>query len=472
MSGPAANDRVPPPFPYGPLYPFPSRFATVGRRMADGSASPGHRMHYVDEGTGPVVVCLHGNPTWGFLFRNLIARLRKDFRVIVPDHVGCGLSDQPQDVFFSADDRIAHLEELVEQLGVGRFSLVMHDWGGPIGTGLAVRRPADIERLVYFNTTLAETALLPGMIRRAASPMIGRLLTQHTARFVKLLTSFGVVHAMPEEIRQGYHRPYRTRDSRRAIWGFVRDIPFSRSHPTAALMDDMVARLPALAAKPVKIIWGMNDPCFHPAILRHVAARFPQADVVEIPAASHLVLEDAAEQSIEAVHAFLQPLRSDLGADQAVASHVVPPAPHAVRCSEPAEARPSANGLYAALQSAAAAAPWVSAVTKVSFPRWSDRPRYDAIDFAALSARINAYEHGLASAGLRAAERVIMLVRPGADFLALSYAVMGRGAVPVFIDPGMGVDAVVACMKEAEPSGFIGVPKAHLLRLKAAGRFR
>ncbi|MEI7780709.1 MAG: alpha/beta fold hydrolase, partial [Planctomycetota bacterium] len=436
-------------------------------------------MHYVDEGSGPVVVCLHGNPTWGFLFRNLIARLRQDFRVIVPDHVGCGLSDQPADVFFRAADRIGHLEELLEQLGIGQFSLVMHDWGGPIGTGLAVRRPAAIERLVYFNTTLAETALLPGMIRRAASPLIGRTLTQHTMRFVKLLTSFGVVHALPEEIRQGYHRPYRTHASRRAIWGFVRDIPFSRSHPTAALMDDMVARLPELAHKPVKILWGMKDPCFHPEILRHVAARFPQADVVRIPDASHLVLEDAAEQSVASVHDFLRPLASNTG--------VVPPAaslaagrglgsgadnaPHGARCDTAADPRPPANGLYAALQAAAAAAPWVSAVTKVSFPRWSSRPHYDAIDFAALAARINAYEHGLAAAGLRAAERVIMLVTPGADFLALSYAVMGRGAVPVFIDPGMGVDAVVACMQEAEPSGFIGVPRAHLLRLKAAELF-
>jgi olefin beta-lactone synthetase len=429
-------------------------------------------MHYVDEGSGPVVVCLHGNPTWGFLFRNLIARLRQDFRVIVPDHVGCGLSDQPKNVSFTAADRIAHLEELLEQLGVIRFSLVMHDWGGPIGTGLAVRRPADIERLVYFNTTLAEMDLLPGMIRRAASPLIGRLLTQHTMRFVKLLTSFGAVHTLSPEIKDGYHRPYRTRDSRRAIWGFVRDIPFGPSHPTAPLMDDMVARLPSLAAKPVKIIWGMNDPCFHPGILRHVAARFPQADVVEIPAASHLVLEDAADQSIAAVAAFLQPVVAAFGSKPAAERHVVHAAPLDVRSDTAAEVRSPVNGLYASLHAAAAAAPWVSAVTKVSFPRWSDRPQYDAIDFAALSARINAYENGLAAAGLRAAERVIMLVTPGADFLALSYAVMGRGAVPVFIDPGMGVDAVVACMREAQPTGFIGVPKAHLLRLKAAELFR
>ena len=379
--------------------------------------------------------------------------------MIVPDHIGCGLSDQPGDVCFRAGDRIGHLEDLLAELGVSRFSLVMHDWGGPLGTGLAVRRPADVERLVYFNTTLAEMALLPGMIRRAAAPVIGRLLTQDTMQFLKLLTSFGVVQAMPEEVKRGYLRPYRSRAGRRAIWGFVQDIPFSPSHPTAPLMDDMVARLPALADTPVKIIWGMKDPCFHPGILRQVAARFPQAEVVRVPDASHLVLEDAPGRSIAAVREFLGP------------APVVAPAATAPPLTA-AASRVSAGGLYEALRSAATAMPWVSAVTKVSFPRWRATPQYDTLDFGSLAARIDAYEHGLMEAGLRAAERVIMLVTPGADFLALSYAVMGRGAVPVFIDPGMGVDAVVACMREAEPSGFIGVPRAHLLRLKAGELFR
>ena len=89
----------------------------MGRGSAAGG-SQGHRMHYVDEGSGPVVVCLHGNPTWGFLFRNLIAALRDDFRVIVPDHIGCGLSDQPGDVCFRAGDRIGHLEDLLTELGI------------------------------------------------------------------------------------------------------------------------------------------------------------------------------------------------------------------------------------------------------------------------------------------------------------------------------------------------------------------
>ena len=207
-------DHEPPSFPYGPSYPFRSRFATVGQGDGgNGPRGPGHRMHFIDEGRGPVVVCLHGNPTWGFLFRNLVASLRHRHRVIVPDHVGCGLSARPADVLFRAADRIDHLEALFDELGIRSFSLVMHDWGGPIGTGLAVRRPEDVERLVYFNTTLAEMDLLPGIIRRAASPLIGRILTQHTMHFVKLLTSLGVVHSLPRESQTGCETP---RAARRA----------------------------------------------------------------------------------------------------------------------------------------------------------------------------------------------------------------------------------------------------------------
>jgi acyl-CoA synthetase (AMP-forming)/AMP-acid ligase II/pimeloyl-ACP methyl ester carboxylesterase len=453
------------------LYPFRSRFLAVGR----GPGAPsGHRLHYVDEGSGPVVVCLHGNPTWGFQFRRLIADLRGDFRVIVPDQIGCGLSDKPADILFGAVDRIAHLEELFAHLGIGRFSLVMHDWGGPIGTGLAVRRPDDVERLVYLNTMLAETALLPPMIRMAASPRVGRWLTQHSRWFLKLLVSQGVARGLSADVREGYLHPYPTRASRTAIWGFVRDIPFKASHPTHAVMEEMVSRLPLLAEKPVKLVWGMRDPCFHPEILRHVAARFRAPEVVRIADASHLVIEDAPQRVVAEVGMFLRAAAAESAPAPALDRPDAAGGPTVAvsAAADQAEPRLASGGLYAALQSAAAAAPWVAAVTRASFPRWSRAPKYDAINFAALSARIHAYEHGLASSGLRAAERVIMLVSPGADFLALSYAVMGRGAVPVFIDPGMGIDAVLACMREAEPSGFIGVPKAHLLRLKAAGLFR
>lgn len=451
MSGDGAIDPDPQSPVYGPAYPFHSRFVTVGKDRETGV----HRMHLVDEGSGPVVVCLHGNPTWGFLFRNLVAGLRHAFRVIVPDHVGCGLSDRPAGPCLRAADRVGHLEDLLDRLGIDRFSLVMHDWGGPLGTALAVRRPAAVERLVYFNTCLAETDLLPSFIRLAASPAVGRVLTEYTDRFVKLLTSQGVVSPLPDEIRRGYHRPYRTRHDRRAIWGFVRDIPFSRSHPTAAVMADMIARLPDIAAKPVKIIWGMRDPCFHAGIFDRVAARFPHADIVRIPDASHLVPEDAAGLCVQGVRGFLEPLAgghgsgitADVSDDEAV------------------------EGLTGGLRRAAAAAPWATAVTKVAFSAGA-APHYAAIDFATLLARVEARARGLAAAGLRAGERVIMFVTPGAEFLALSHAVMRCGGVPVFIDPGMGRDAVVACMREAEPRGFIGVPRAHLLRLAAADVFR
>lgn len=450
MSGAAASAA--PAHPYGPAYPFPSRFITLG----GGAAVAGLRMHYVDEGSGPVVVCLHGNPTWGFMFRNLVARLRRACRLIVPDHVGCGLSDKPVAALFRAADRVAHLEELLDRLGINRFSLVMHDWGGPLGTGLAVRRPAAVERLVYLNTTLAETELLPAMIRRAAAPLLGRALTQHTPWFLGLLTSLGAVRPLPEEVAAAYHAPFPTRASRRAIWGFVRDIPLSRSHPTAAVMDDMVARLPAVAHLPVKIVWGMQDPCFHPGILERIVARFPRADVVRVPDASHLVIEDAPDRVLAEVSDFLRSR-----ADAAAPSR-----------SDSASHFAAAGGLVQALSAAAEETPWIAAATTATAAGRAGRPGCRAVDFGALAARIDDYGRGLAAVGLGPGDRVIMLVPPGADFLALSYGIMSRGGVPVFIDPGIGGDAVVECMHDAAARGFVAVPRAHLLRLKAPDLFR
>ena len=424
-------------------YPFQANFMTVGK--GGGAAALGFQMHYVDEGSGPVVICLHGNPTWGFFFRHLITELKNDFRVIVPDHIGCGLSAHPANAHFRAADRIAHLQELLVHLGIERFSLVMHDWGGPIGTGLAVRTIQAVERMVYFNTTLAETALLPAMIRRAAAPLIGNFLTKQTMRFLKLMTRFGVASSMPLDVKQGYYFPYATRARRTAIWDFVQDITFQSSHPSYRIMREMVAKLPELADVPVKIIWGLRDPCFHLEVFKRVAAYFPHADIVKIPHASHLVLEDAPQLTITEVRDFLTAIPKAASPSP----RLVPP-----------------GGLYGAFQAAAAAVPLVAAATRATFPRLSRTPRYETLSFRALADRVCRYENGLAALGLLPGERVIMLVSPGADFLALSYAVMGRGGVPVFIDPGMGVEAVVACIREARPSGFIGVPKAHLLRLK------
>ena len=125
------------------LYPFESNFLEL---------EDGLKMHYIDEGEGEVLLMLHGNPTWSFYYRNLIQSFQKKYRCIAPDHIGCGLSDKPQDYNYTLSTHIDNLEQLVNSLGLKDITLVMHDWGGSIGMGLAVRQPKLIKRLIIFNT--------------------------------------------------------------------------------------------------------------------------------------------------------------------------------------------------------------------------------------------------------------------------------------------------------------------------------
>jgi acyl-CoA synthetase (AMP-forming)/AMP-acid ligase II/pimeloyl-ACP methyl ester carboxylesterase len=399
-----------------------------------------------------VVLCLHGNPTWCFLYRNVIRELRGSFRVIAPDFLGCGLSDRTPGVRFKAVDRINQLQEFVKALGLKSFSMVMHDWGGPLGTGFMLRQLDSIERIVYLNTTLTETESLPPIIKLAAMPVVGKALTRHTATFVKLTTSMGAYKRLTPDVKEGYLAPYATRRQRDAIWDFVDDIPFDTNHPTYSQMGEIAAGLPDVARKPVKIIWGLRDPCFHREMLSKVAAHFPQADILEIADASHLVLDDAPQVAIPAIKEFLSrplPAQGD------------PSPPEAVR------EEGSIHVIYDQVMRIAEEQPTLSAVIT---PRWVRDPingsalHYAHTTYGELSKLVNQYQRGLADAGLAPGDRVLMLVQPGADFLALSVAVAGRGATPVFVDPGIGLERLSKCIQDAAPHAFIGSPKAQILR--------
>ena len=415
----------------------------------------GLKLAYIDEGprdARDAVILLHGNPTWSFYYRELIALLAPHVRVIAPDHIGCGRSDHPTDRHFKAADRVAHLEKLIEHLGLTSFSLVVHDWGGPIGSGLAVRHVDMVKRLVYLNTTLTETESLPGIIKKAASWLTGPFITKYTMRFLKLMTGFGVVKRLPQEVVDGYYAPYQTVARRTAIWDFVQDIPFDSAHPTHAELVDLGSRLPNLRDKPVLIYWGLRDPCFHRGMLTQVSSHFPQARVVELANASHLVLEDMSAEAKADIVSFLT------GAE--------------VRAPV---ADSTGLGLYGSFMKVAKEAPSADAVVT---PRVRERLgnereiSYHRLSFAELAARVWQYERGLQDLGLRKGDKVLMLVPPGPEFLALAYSVMGRGAIPVFVDPGMGVDNLARCIAEAAPDAMIGGPKAQLLRLLKRRSFR
>ena len=430
------------PFPKNEL-PYTSRYAQVD----------GYKMHYLDEGSGPVVVMVHGNPTWCFFFRNLVEKLKETHRVIVPDQLGCGLSERPVGRKFRARDRIEHLKSLVDSLGLQKFSIIMHDWGGPIGTGMALDYKERIEKIVYFNTTLTEIESLPPIIKKASTPGIGTVLTKYTKRFLRFMLDLGAAKKVPKNVQRGYLYPYQTIKDRSAIWEFVEDIPFKEDHPTYPELLTMAKRLPEFADKPVKIIWGLKDPCFHPNMLSKVSRHFPQAQVVELQNASHLLLEDEPEVVSKEVLTFLNNSSVSNEKDKNTGASKMKAHTFFDKFNTWALAHP---------QQDAAIIPNFSGAGKVSYQKYT---------YSQLREIVCSYNRGFTKLGLKSGDRVLFLVAPGLEFLALTYGVMSVGAIPIFIDPGISREYLFECLQDIESDAFVGSPKAHLLRLANKSAF-
>lgn len=289
---------IAPPASLKTLYPFESRFLDLG----------GIRYHYLDEGRGEPIVMLHGNPTWSFYYRRLILALRHNYRVIVPDHVGCGLSDKPQTYGYTLEQHIANLEALMGALGLEKITLVMHDWGGPIGMGYAVRQPAKVRRLVIFNTAAFWLPRIPWFLRLCRLPILGSLVVRRLNLFAISALSVACRRSerMSKEIRGGYLAPYGSYADRVAILRFVQDIPVNARHRTYALLRSIEEGLKQFEGLPVLIIWGGRDPVFTDFFLESWKRRFPRAAVKRVAEAGHYVVEDAHELIIPWLDEFLE----------------------------------------------------------------------------------------------------------------------------------------------------------------------
>jgi cis-3-alkyl-4-acyloxetan-2-one decarboxylase len=283
------------------LFPFESRFYDHS----------GLRQHYVDEGQGAPIVMLHGNPTWSFMYRTLIADLRDSYRVIAPDHIGCGLSDKPDDTRYTYNlaQRVRDLSDLLEGVGVTRdITLVVHDWGGLIGLAWAVRHPESVNRLVVFNTAafpIPAPTRLPLSIRVCRDTALGAFLVRRFNAFSALASRFGPQHRLTAEVRHAYIAPYNSRANRIATLRFVQDIPLGPEHPSFEIVRDTAGRLDSLGSRPVLICWGERDFVFNRHFLDEWIRRFPSAEVHRFPDAGHYVLEDAADQIVPIVRSFL-----------------------------------------------------------------------------------------------------------------------------------------------------------------------
>jgi pimeloyl-ACP methyl ester carboxylesterase len=273
----------------------------------------GLKLHYLDEGSGDPVVMVHGNPSWSIYYRRLLEALKGDHRCIVPDHIGCGLSDKPDDsqYTFTLKSRVDDLEALLEHLGVNQnITLVVHDWGGLIGMGYATRHPEAIKRLVILNTAAFHLPPgkkdIPQLLHFCRDSKLGGYLVEHFNAFSVGASLIGCTwHPMNRHLRAAYQFPYQAPGNRLATLRFIQDIPLAPTDPAWDELHRIQDRVELFEQTPTLICWGMKDFVFDKDYLAEWERRLPQAQVHRFEQAGHYVLEDAAAEIIPLVQEFV-----------------------------------------------------------------------------------------------------------------------------------------------------------------------
>lgn len=271
------------------LYPFESHWHTSG----------GAPLHYLDEGKGPAVLMLHGNPTWSFAYRNVIRELSGRCRAIAPDYPGFGLSGHPEGYGYSPAEHAAAVGELVDALALDRFVLVAQDWGGPIGMAIAAARPERVAGFVIGNTWCWGTTPSMWLFSKLLGGALGRYLILRHNLFADALVK-GALAGDPEpdpRVLAAYTAPFPDAESRVGTWQLPRAITRERRW-----IRSVEARLDPLRDRPVELIWGERDPLFSkPSFDTRWREHFPAANTERIPDAGHFVQEDRPDRVAAAV---------------------------------------------------------------------------------------------------------------------------------------------------------------------------
>jgi haloalkane dehalogenase len=273
------------------LFPFESRWF-------DSSVGP---VHYIDEGRGPTLLLLHGNPDWSFLYRKIVVGLRGEFRCVVPDYPGFGLSVHPTGYGYTPAEHARVVGELVDHLDLDGMVVMGQDWGGPIGMDVASRRPDRVRGLVMGNTWFWPDD--SRMIRMFSIVMGSRPMQRLIRRrnfFVSPLMKRSLRAKVSEEEFAHYADVVPTADSREGIAVFPVEI--MRSHPWLGELEERVSA--ELADKPVVLVFGRKDPALaSDSIIGHWRTRFPDATYLDLPDAGHYIQEDAPDEIIAAIRA-------------------------------------------------------------------------------------------------------------------------------------------------------------------------
>ncbi len=412
----------------------------------------------LDNGATPrlgTLLCVHGNPTWSYLWRHLLAALSDGWRVVAPDHLGMGFSERT-DSQRSLAQRVADLTALTETLGIeGPVVTVAHDWGGPISLGWALAHRDRVRGVVLANTAVHQPgrSAPPALIRLARTPVLRDGVCVSTPVFVRSATALSR-RPLADAVRDAFAAPYGTTARRHAVGDFVADIPLESDHPSAAALGGIRDGLPHLADVPVLLLWGPCDPVFSDRYLCDLLSRLPHADVQRYEGASHLVTEDAP-RSADAIARWVEDL------DEV---RTAPPASGHGRVTAGSNFRSSAGRTAPATTGQAPF--WAALTDRAVDPATSTStaivelgPRRRRVTFGQLEAGVRDLAVGLAATGVRAGDRVAMLVPPGPELAAALYACWRIGAVVVIADAGLGVRPLGRALRGAGPNHVIGIAR-------------
>ena len=274
---------------------------------------PSLSMNYLDEGPrdGEVVVMVHGNPSWSYYWRTLVAGLSDKYRCIVPDHIGMGLSDKPDDsrYEYTLQSRVDDLDALLKHLDItGPVTLAVHDWGGMIGFGWALSHHEQVKRLVVLNTAafpMPAAKKMPWQIALGRHWKIGEWIIRTFNAFSSGASWLGVERKMPADVRRAYVSPYNSYANRISTIRFMQDIPLSPADKAWSLLERAGKALPSFADRPAFLGLGLRDLVFDHHFLKGFQAALPQAQVHAFEDAGHYVLEDKQDVLVPEIRAFL-----------------------------------------------------------------------------------------------------------------------------------------------------------------------
>ena len=267
-------------------------------------------MHFVDEGSGEPVVMVHGDPTWGYLYRNFIPVLSQRRRCVVPDQMGMGKSANPQErSLYRLQQHRANLEALLLHLDLHDITLVLHDWGGPVGLGVATRHPERIKRLVLMNTWAFAPwpgGPFPRLLELIRSERGEAFVLQKNGYLEPALRGT-TYHSeqLTKIVMEAYRAPYPTPESRLALLCWSRDIPVQETDVSYAEMKQIEQGLSQFSRTPILLVWGMKDPVLSVSVLHRWQQLYPHATTHELEDASHFLQEDAPERVVQWIEAFL-----------------------------------------------------------------------------------------------------------------------------------------------------------------------